>query len=256
MATATSKLARELTEVTRDGAPLDGPRPRDVLARALRSRSAALVAQAARALARGPTPGLGDALRAAYHDLAAARAATLDAGSVAKDAVLEALDRLDDDDAALFAHAAGYVQAERARGRTVDGGARVRARGLLGQARLGHPDFLLLAGAGLGDGDPAVRLAAARALAHRGERDGAALLLLRVAAGDEVADVWTECLHGLFVLAPAFAVRAAEAARHGDDAAARERGGGWRSAPRRTTTPSRSWPRSWQRRRAATSARR
>jgi HEAT repeat protein len=121
--------------------------------------------------------------------------------------LLTALDAIDDADAALFAEAALYVQLELAKGRSRDSAAGVRARGVLGLARLGHRDLMVLFGACLGDRDATVRVSAARAIAHRGNRDGAGLLLLRLSAGDEVPDVWIECLHGLFALAPEHAMR-------------------------------------------------
>jgi HEAT repeat protein len=83
-------------------------------------------------------------------------------------------------------------------------------RGIIGLARLGHTDFMLLAGACLGDRDPTLRLAAAQAIAHRGQRDGAGLLLLRLQAGDVEPEISIECLRGLFAVAPEHALRYAQ----------------------------------------------
>jgi hypothetical protein len=83
----------------------------------------------------------------------------------------------------------------------------VRARGVLGLARLGHQDAFAIFGACLADRDATVRLSAARAIAHRGQSEGAGLLLLRAGAGDDEPEVLLECLRGLFVLAPTFGVR-------------------------------------------------
>ncbi len=166
---------------------------------------------AVRDLLRDPTTHR-EELKAAYRALAGPRGATLDPGSITKEAILEALDQIEDFDVDLFADAASYQQPERARGRVVDGGARVRARALLALARLGHPDFPVFAGGCLADRDPAVRLAAAKAIAHRGDRAGAGLLWMRLVAGDDVAEVWNECVRGLFVLAPDHGVRFARVA--------------------------------------------
>jgi hypothetical protein len=86
--------------------------------------------------------------------------------------------------------------------RNKDNAAPLRARGVLALARTGHTDWLPIAGACLGDRDENVRLSAARGLAHRGQRDGAGLLLLRLGAGDSAAEVLIECIRGLFALAP------------------------------------------------------
>ncbi|MBI2395450.1 MAG: hypothetical protein HYV09_38125 [Deltaproteobacteria bacterium] len=125
-----------------------------------------------------------------------------DPGCLAKEQLLAALDALEHPDADLFAEAARLVQHEGAKGHARDTGGRVRARGVLGVARLGHPDALPVFGACLADHDANVRLSAARALAHRGERSGAGLLLLKLGVGDEVREVMLECLVGLFSLAP------------------------------------------------------
>ena len=51
-----------------------------------------------------------------------------------------------------------------------------------------------------------------KAITHRGHRDGAGLLLLRLHAGDDVAEIASESKRGLFALAPDQAQRYAGAA--------------------------------------------
>jgi hypothetical protein len=53
------------------------------------------------------------------------------------------------------------------------------------------------------DGEPAARIAAARAIAYRsGAEDGGALLRLKLLAGDRELDVLIECIDALLKLAP------------------------------------------------------
>lgn len=208
MATASAKkLSQALADLSRDPTKLETPAGRQLLHDALGSRSAQTILDAARAIAEHHPSQCEEALRTAYHELTGEKAGALDPGCLAKEAVLTALDALEDTDAELFAQAAQYVQHERMKGGERDTAARVRTRGVLGIARLGHADWLVILGACLADPDPTLRLSAARALGHRGQRDAAGLLLLRARVGDEVPEVVSECLRGLFATAPEFAVR-------------------------------------------------
>lgn len=206
------KLALELAEIAASRALLESARGRQALSEALASQSAQITAQAAKVLAEHQLGGFEEALRAAYRALAGERASSVDPGSFAKKALLIALNALEDTDAELFAEASLYVQLERVKGSLRDSAAGVRAHGVLGLARLGHPDLLPILGACLADRDPTVRLSATRALAHRGDREGAGLLLLRLGVGDDTPEVVTECIHGLFAIAPEFGLRHVRAA--------------------------------------------
>jgi hypothetical protein len=55
-----------------------------------------------------------------------------------------------------------------------------------------------------------VRLCAAQAVGHRGQRDGAGLLLLRLGAGETEPEVAIECLRALFAVAPDLGRRQAQ----------------------------------------------
>lgn len=216
------KLSAELAELAESPALIASERGTATLASALASRSAPVLAQAAKLVAEHRVRGLEEPMRAAYRALAGDRAQSIDAGAHAKEALVAALEAVEDVDATLFAEAASCVQLERARGGSRDTAAGVRTRGALGLARLGHPDLLLLLGACLADADATVRLSAARALVHRGDRDGAGLLLLRLGAGEDVPEIVTECIHGLFAMAPDFGVRQARAALRSTSARTRE----------------------------------
>jgi hypothetical protein len=202
-------LASELAELA--AAPdVSGESTQALLQEALAGTDPRSIALAASLIAKHSVRSLEPALARAYRELADERPQN-DPGCHAKEAVVIALDALEHFDAELFAAAAVCVQLERSKNHERDTAARVRARGLIGLARLGHADFITIAGAALGDRDPSLRLAAAQAIAHRGHRDGAGLLLLRLHAADDVAEIASECLRGLFVLAPEHAQRYADA---------------------------------------------
>ncbi|MET0341019.1 MAG: hypothetical protein ABW252_08450 [Polyangiales bacterium] len=217
----TRSKPRSPTALADDPAVLATPEGARALSDALASGDAKRVALAAERIAAHVLTGHEDSLAAAYRAFAGA-GATRDPGCHAKEALIIALDACEHVDAALFAEASRCVQREQAKGHARDVGARVRARGVLALARTGHVDALAIFGAALGDADATVRLSAARAVAHREQRDGAGLLLLRLGAGDGEPEVLRTCLQGLFAVAPDLAVPAAAALLEGDDARARE----------------------------------
>ncbi|MEY4515132.1 MAG: hypothetical protein RLZZ450_7254 [Pseudomonadota bacterium] len=194
---------------------------RAALKAALSSREADLVVQAARLIREHGVSGLDDELAAVYKSLAGPKKSA-DPGCLAKEALLRSLDAGDYFDASLFAEAAAYTQLDRSKTVTRDSAGRVRARGVLGLARLGHPDLWPIFGARLADPEASVRFATAGAIAHRGQRDGAGLLLLKLGAGDVDPNVVMECLRALFVLASDLAVPAAQRLLAGADANTRE----------------------------------
>jgi HEAT repeat protein len=203
-ASSPKKLAQELGQLRdRESCSSDGGTR--LLRQALATGEPPLIVQAAQLVGAHTLHELSDALRDAWSALARADA-KLDVGCLARTGLLTALDALDCGEAELFAEGARYEQLERMKGGIRDTAAPVRARGVLGLARLGHADFLPILGACLGDRDGTVRLAAARALGHRGQRDGAGLLLLRLSLGDREPEVGNECLRALFATAPDLAV--------------------------------------------------
>lgn len=215
------KLSVELSALVAAPESARGEAATAVLREALAANDPRLIAQAAELIGKQSLEDHASGLAAAYRSLAGERAQH-DTGCHAKEAILIALDALEHSDAELFADAAMYQQLERAKQHERDTGARVRARGLLGLARLGHEDFLSIAGAALGDREPILRLAAAQAIAHRGQRDGAGLLLLRLHAGDDVPEIASECLRGALTLAPDHASRYAGGVLRAGSATERE----------------------------------
>jgi hypothetical protein len=191
------------------------------LTAALASREAEQVVQASRLIREHAVSGLEEALVAAYRALAGPKKSA-DPGCLAKEALLAALDAAEYFDASLFAEAAGATQLDRGKTVTRDSAGRVRARGVLGLARLGHADLWPIFGARLADPDASVRFATAAAIAHRGQREGAGLLLLKLGVGDADKHVVMECLRALFVLAADLALPAARRLLGEADANTRE----------------------------------
>lgn len=200
MATARSRqLTSSLAQLADDPARLGAEPGQAALRAALASRDQQAVVQAADLIAEHGLSEHEPALCAAYIELTARVAS--DPGCLAKEALLAALDGLEHVDAELFAQAAGYVQLEAGKLKGRDSAGRVRARAVLALARLGHQDLLPILGARLGDDDAKVRLAAARAIAHRQQRDSAGLLLLKLSVGDGEPQIQVECLRALFAVA-------------------------------------------------------
>jgi len=211
----------DLRTLASSPAVLSSEAGRAALTSALASRVAEPVIDAARLIREHGVSGLEDALVAAYRALAGPKKSA-DPGCLAKEAVLAALDANDYFDASLFADAAACTQLDRGKTVTRDSAGRVRARGVLGLARLGHPDLWPIFGARLADPEPSVRFATASAIAHRGQREGAGLLLLKLGVGDADPNVTMECLRALFALAGDLAVPAAQRLLAEDDPSTRE----------------------------------
>lgn len=195
-------MRETLASLVRNPDQLEVDAGRQLLRKALGSGDAAVIAQAARLIEEHAVHPLVDDVRKAYIALSGSRAGTGDPGCVAKEALLDALEALDDVDLEVFADAANHEQVERRRGRQRDTAAGVRARGVRGLARAGHPDLWAILGARLADPEVSVRQAAARAIGHRGHRDGAGLLLLRLGCGDTEPEVVVDCIESLFAVAP------------------------------------------------------
>ena len=195
------RLERELAEIEAAAAEPSSPERAARVRAALGSRYAAVVARGA-ILVRDELLGdLEPDLVGAYERFLV-DAGKDDPGCQAKIAVLEALDYLGRTDPEPFLAATRYVQREKRWGPPEDTAAGVRARGGLALVRLGFSDALLVLARLLADPEAPVRSAAAQAVAHHGDRQGASLLLLRLGSGEEDPTVSSECLRALCELAP------------------------------------------------------
>lgn len=127
-----------------------------------------------------------------------------DPGCVAKLALLEALDLLDEPDPDVFTPWVAYRQMEPAWPRAVDTAMALRTRAARGLARLGHTSTLNVLADQLADPEPVVREAAAESVAYFGAVEGAALLRLklRMSLGSEEPEVLEACLLALLALDP------------------------------------------------------
>ena len=171
----------------------------------LKRGSSPAAARAAELIAARRLEGLEIELAAMYRRFLRNGVRT-DPGCPARRAALEALDQLDVEDTALFAEAARLVQWEPVWGGRIDTAGPVRAQAALALGRVWSPRTSLLLGELLADDLPVVRRAAIEAIAHRGDADLAALLVLRYRLGDDDPVARGECLSALLRLAPAHAV--------------------------------------------------
>jgi HEAT repeat protein len=179
--------------------PLEADSPRERFLSALTSGKSLLVARAAHLIREHSLENFDDELRAAFEQFVPLPYKS-DPSCHAKLALLEALDYGESQSAGPFLRAVRIVQKEPAWGPPVDTAAGVRARGIVGLARLGHDDLELYAAELLVDPEPPVRQAALDALAHRGR--GAALALHKLEVGDEDPMVLLAAMSALVSLSP------------------------------------------------------
>jgi HEAT repeat protein len=189
---------------------------------ALASSRSLVVARAARLVKEHALDGFEEALRAAFEHFLQ-NPVKSDPGCQAKLAAIEALDHAESVSGEPFARAVRHVQMEG----SSDMAAPLRASGIAGLARLGHPDFGLLVARLLNDRWPPVRQAALEALAHRGDGAGAPLALLKVELGDEDPLVTLAAMTALIALSPEWGLDVLGPMIDGSDggAAKDERGG-------------------------------
>jgi HEAT repeat protein len=95
------------------------------------------------------------------------------------------------------------VQLEPVWGGSADAAVELRGICAAGLARTNYPQVTWELAHLLADPDPSARMAAARAVAHAGRDEGAALLAMKIRLGDKEPAVTAECLAALLRLAPA-----------------------------------------------------
>jgi len=120
----------------------------------------------------------------------------------AKTAIIQALDRMEHEDLAVFRKAAKHVQLEPVWGGTEDSAAPLRAAALIALARAQGTASLPLLVDALADPAKDVRIAAASALGAVGSESAGLILRLKVRVGDRDPDVLSECLGSLLVIEP------------------------------------------------------
>ncbi len=170
------------------------------LGRVISSTYGIAVAQAARMVGQAELYSLMPELITAF-DRLMEKAKDRDPGCRAKQAIAEALYRLEHSDETLFLKGIHHVQWEPVWGSQVDTAAQLRGTCALGLVRMNYPNVMVELGDLLADPDPEARIAAARAVAYSENPIGVALLRLRLKVGD-VPPVMGECIAALLQLAP------------------------------------------------------
>ncbi len=183
----------------------DAEKARGQLGAGLASTDATVVQRAAELVRKHQFAGFEAELASAFARLLAA-GAQADAGCRAKLAIVEALDYLETNEEETFRLGARCVQLEPGWGGASDSASGVRARSIVALARVGYEDLGLLAAELLADREPPVRQAAADALAHHGARSHAAILLFKLAVGDEDPNATLAVMSALLSLAPDWAL--------------------------------------------------
>ena len=179
------------------------PEPPDpeVVRAALRSKTGAVVALAARIVAGRELRGLADELGPAFTRLSE-RPVERDPGCRGKVAVAKALRALDEWEDAVFVPGVALVQHEPVWGGREDTAAELRAECAMAFAHSGREDSLEVLADLLSDGERAARAGAAQALGDSGRPDAVALLRYKVRIGDPEPDVVATCLGSILALAP------------------------------------------------------
>ncbi|MBI3893872.1 MAG: HEAT repeat domain-containing protein [Candidatus Wallbacteria bacterium] len=174
---------------------------RERLKQALASPQSIAVARAAKLIARGEVSGFDAALVSAF-DRMLENSAKNDPGCQAKQAIADALYKLDSREDAVFLRGIRHVQREASWGPPVDTAANLRAVCALGLVRRNHPAALLELGDLLADSESPARIGAAKALSYSENDNAVPLLRLRVLTGEADPQVLAECLASLAALDP------------------------------------------------------
>jgi hypothetical protein len=194
---------------------------RKAIRQALGSKRSLVAARAANLIRRHRLEGFDAELAAAFARFLVDGAKS-DPRCAAKLAIAEALDYGESMDEAPFLLAARCVQLEPVWGGLEDTAAGVRARGVVALARIGWTDLPLVAAELLADEASPARQSALEALAHRGERSNAGLVLYKLKLGDEDPLVTLAAMSALLALAPERGLAELRAIVDGDDADRRE----------------------------------
>ncbi len=192
-------LEETLSALRRAREDPEAPSSREELRRVLRSEGSHAVARAAAIageLALEPlVPDLVASFPRFFVDLPRS-----DPGCAAKTAIVEALRRLEHDDAGLYERAARHVQMEPVFGGKVDTAVDLRGAAALAIGELGGRGALGWLAELLADPEAPVRVSAARAVGAHGSAAGVPLLRLKALVPEPEPRVVSECLLALLQL--------------------------------------------------------
>jgi HEAT repeat protein len=169
------------------------------LREALDSKQAIAITQAARIIRDAELHPLLPALVTSFEQLL--QLAVADPNCLSKQAIIDALYRLDYRESAPFLAAIRHRQPEAAWGGQVDTAAGLRAVAALGLVRVNYPDLMSELADLLADPESDARIGAVRACGYSENIEAVPLLRLKVQLGDE-ATVLAECYATLLRLAP------------------------------------------------------
>ncbi|HEY9738795.1 MAG TPA: hypothetical protein V6D06_21020, partial [Trichocoleus sp.] len=173
----------------------------ETLRQVIGSQYGIAVAQAAQIVAESEIYALVPDLVKAF-DRFMVKAKDRDPGCRAKDAIANALYRLEHSDETVFLQGIRHVQMEPVWGGQVDTAPKLRGTCALCLVRMNYSRAMVELADLLADPEQEARIGAARAIAYSGNDFGVALLRLRIKVGD-VPAVVGECLAALLKLAPA-----------------------------------------------------
>jgi HEAT repeat protein len=168
---------------------------------ALGDKSNFVVAAAAEVVGERQLTDLVPDLVTAFHRFLVEPAET-DTLCRAKIAVVEALDRIESDEAEVFRIGLRHVQPEPRWGGSDDTAAPLRGAAAFALVRLNPRDLMLLLADLLADPEKVARSAAVRALGGSGALAAIPLLRFKARAGNEEPEVVGECLSALMTAAP------------------------------------------------------
>jgi hypothetical protein len=168
---------------------------------AIGDKSNLVVAAAAEIAGERGLADLAPDLVAAFHRFLVEPAET-DKLCRAKIAILEALNKIDHDEADVFLIGLRHVQWEPRFGGMEDTAAPLRGRGAFGLVRMNHSDVVLLLADLLADPEKPARSAAAQALGATGAPAAIPLLRFKARIGDKEPDVTADCLAALMTADP------------------------------------------------------
>lgn len=179
----------------------DSPEALEELRSVIRGKSSHAAAKAAEiagdALLSKLAPDLVEAFAWFLHD-----PVKRDPGCRAKEAIADALQRLDASEPEVFLAGVQHVQMEPVYGGRQDTAAALRGAAARGLVRMNHPDAMLHLADLLADPEPPARTAAARAVGYHGHDEGLAVLRLKVLSGDSEIDVIGDCLLAMLQISP------------------------------------------------------
>lgn len=170
------------------------------LIRAIASKHNMAVAQAARLVGEFDIRSLIPELVAAFERFME-KPVDRDPGCRAKQAIAEALYRLEHPHTELYLQGIRHVQQEPIWGGRVDTAPQLRGTCALGLVRMNYPNVMVELADLLADPESEARIGAARAIAYSENPLGIALLRLRIRVGD-TPTVLGECVSALLQLAP------------------------------------------------------